>query len=181
MSLIVEKLLICGDEQDAFCYYKPDGQNGFLGVGQVAEFEIDGLRFSSVLQYLLFKRCLICNDKRRAYRLLSTDNPDKQITMAYERNSEYLQYIRAWEGIRQLSAYRAQLAKFTQNKLLHDMLLATENAIIVECSKSSRIWSCGFSLDDPSRLKMEQWLGSNMMGFTVMAVRDEIKRREKIT
>ena len=62
---------------------------------------------------------------------------------------------------------------------LCDQLLKTESAILAKCSDNSRTWSCGFGLGDASRLDIAQWKGSNMMGFTLMAVRDEIRRRER--
>ena len=179
MGFVVEKLHVCGEEEDAFFFDRSKDQNEFLSVWSIAPFELDGHSFTSVLQYILHRRCVICNDKRRAIRLLSIDDPEKQIALAYERNSDYLPYLRVWEGLRQLSAYRANMAKYTQNRQLRDQLLKTESAILAKCSDNSRTWSCGLGLGDASRLDIAQWKGSNMMGFTLMAVRDEIRRRER--
>ena len=46
--------------------------------------------------------------------------------------------------------------------------------ILAECAVRDRIWGIGLSMRDPKRLNPKQWNGQNMLGYTLMMVRDKI-------
>ena len=69
------------------------------------------------------------------------------------------------------------MAKFSQNEDLKQKLLATGDAYLVECAWSDKIWACGVGLYDSGRTDAGNWHGTNILGFTLMKVREHIKNR----
>ena len=83
-----------------------------------------------------------------------------------------------WNGVRQIIVYNGLLAKFEQHEKLKRKLLDTGDEIIIEASPKDMIWGAGLDADDPDILDMSKWKGQNLLGFTLMQVRDELRRRE---
>ena len=79
-----------------------------------------------------------------------------------------------WSGIRQIVVYEGLLAKFTQNEDLKKMLIGTENNILAECAVKDRIWGIGLSMKAPERFEPEKWQGQNLLGYTLMMVREKL-------
>jgi len=57
---------------------------------------------------------------------------------------------------------------------LKSKLKATGDAVLAECAVRDCIWGIGLSMTDSKRLEMEKWRGQNLLGFSLMMVRDEI-------
>ena len=83
---------------------------------------------------------------------------------------------RLWNGIRQIVAYQGLLAKFMQNPDLKEQLKATGETILAECAVRDRIWGIGLSMHDPNRLNPRKWQGQNLLGYTLMMVREQLSR-----
>ena len=79
-----------------------------------------------------------------------------------------------WNGVRQIIVYEGLLAKFSQNEELRKMLKETGNTILAECAVKDRIWGIGLSLTDPNRFDKEKWKGQNLLGYSLMMVRDRL-------
>ena len=54
--------------------------------------------------------------------------------------------------------------------------MATGNDLPVECSKSDKVWGIGLGMDSPDAADPQKWSGQNLLGFTIQAVREELKR-----
>ena len=67
------------------------------------------------------------------------------------------------------------MVKFSQNEDLKEKLLATGEDVLGEHSKSDRIWGIGRSMDDERRFDISKWNGQNLLGFTLMRVRQALK------
>ena len=46
---------------------------------------------------------------------------------------------------------------------------------MAECSAEDRVWGNGIGIRDPRRFDMDQWTGQNLMGFTLMMVREALR------
>ena len=79
-----------------------------------------------------------------------------------------------WNGIRQIVVYEGLIAKFSQNDELRKKLKDTKDAILAECAVQDRIWGIGLSMNDSNRQYLEQWNGQNLLGYTLMMVRDRL-------
>ena len=79
-----------------------------------------------------------------------------------------------WNGIRQIVVYEGLLAKFSQNEELKGKLKATGNAVLAECAVKDRIWGIGLSMKDSNRLNKDKWNGQNLLGYTLMMMRERL-------
>ena len=68
---------------------------------------------------------------------------------------------------------RATLLKFNQNIGLKEKLVNSDGKL-VECNPNDKFWSCGLSLHDPNVTDCSKWLGKNVLGDILEAVRDKI-------
>ena len=79
-----------------------------------------------------------------------------------------------WNGVRQIVVYEGLLAKFSQSPDLRKQLKETGSAVLAECAVKDRIWGIGLSMHDPDRLDQVKWKGQNLLGYTLMMVRDRL-------
>ena len=126
---------------------------------------------SSMEQYMMFRKAVLFEDKNRAEQILAAD--DVACIKALGRlvsgyNDSY------WSGMRQLIVYEGLLAKFSQNMELKNLLKDTGADLLAECAVKDRIWGIGLSIKDPDRFNIPKWKGQNLLGFTLMMVRDRI-------
>lgn len=68
------------------------------------------------------------------------------------------------------------MEKFRQNQSLLQELLATAPHLLAECAVHDRIWGIGLSMTDSDRFSPEKWRGQNLLGYTLMQVRDELSK-----
>nr|MBQ4454145.1 NADAR family protein [Clostridia bacterium] len=169
---IPDKLKVAGQQVDAFFFHKPEETNGYLSNWYKSPFELDGVRFSSAEQYIMYRKCMIFEDNASANAVLATEDTAEQQAIG-RRAAGYIDKV--WAGMRQQAAFRCLYAKFSQNDDLKKKLLDTGDAWLVECAHSDTIWACGIRLDDDARFNAENWRGQNLLGFTLMQVREALK------
>ena len=153
------------------CFQNPDEENGFLSNWYLSDFSADGIHFSSMEQYMMYKKAVCFNDTETADRILKTEDVS-EIKALGRKVSGYDDNI--WSGIRQVTVYQGLLEKFSQNDELKDKLLKTGNSVLAECAVKDTIWGIGLSMRDPDRLEMTKWKGKNLLGYTLMMVRERI-------
>ena len=168
------KLKINDKEVDAIFFHKPEEDYGWLSNWYRSDFELDGIKYSSVEQYIMYQKCVLFGDVESAEKVMNAEYPDEQQSIA--RNATgYIE--NAWRGYRQIIAQKALFAKFSQNEDLKEKLLATGDAWLVECARTDKNWACGISLYDDQRFDASKWFGMNILGFALMKVRDEIRSK----
>ncbi len=55
------------------CFHNPDEDNGYLSNWYLSEFSVDGITFSSMEQYMMYKKAVCFGDGETAARLYSYD------------------------------------------------------------------------------------------------------------
>lgn len=151
------------------CFHNPDEDNGYLSNWYHSEFIVDRIAFSSMEQYMMYKKAVCFKDAVVAKQILETDNVSKikelgRLVSGYDDNY--------WSGIRQIVVYQGLLEKFKQNNDLQNKLLFTGDAILAECAVKDKIWGIGLAMNDADRLNQAKWKGQNLLGYTLMMVRD---------
>ena len=154
------------------CFHNPDEENGYLSNWYVSEFKIDSIKFSSMEQYMMYKKAIVFNDTKITKEILETTDVSK-IKALGRKVSNYDDTY--WNGVRQIIIYKGLLEKFSQNKDLKKRLLNTGNDILAECAVQDKIWGIGLSMKDVNRWDMEKWRGENLLGFALMMVREELR------
>ena len=154
------------------CFHAPDDVNGYLSNWYPSDFEWNGYRFSSMEQYMMYQKAVLFEDFAAAKEILATSNVGK-IKALGRAVQNYDDTV--WNGVRQIIVYEGLLGKFRQNVQLKERLLATQQHILAECAVMDRIWGIGLSMKDDDRFDMTKWQGQNLLGFTLMQVRERLK------
>lgn len=154
-------------------FHNPSEDYGFLSNWYLSDFQIDGITFTSMEQYMMYKKAVCFKDENIAKQILAEKNVSK-IKELGRLVSGYDEHI--WNGVRQIIIYEGLLAKFSQNEFLKSRLLDTKKSILAECAVKDRIWGIGLSLTDPKRLIPSEWKGQNLLGYALMMVRGRLKK-----
>ena len=151
------------------CFHNPNEENGYLSNWYPSPFTVEKKNFSSMEQFMMYSKAICFGDEAVAKNILSTDDAS-QIKALGRQVKNYDEHI--WNGIRQIVVYKGLLAKFLQNEDLKDRLKSTGEAILAECAVKDLIWGVGLSMKDPDRLDKTKWKGQNLLGYTLMMVRE---------
>lgn len=168
-----DQLLVNGVLHNAVFFHLPEEPNGYLSNWYPAYFNLDGTTFSSTEQYIMYRKCILFDDRPSAVAVLETHNPAEQQAIG-QNASGFVGTV--WNGMKQLIAYRGIMAKFSQNDDLKKQLLATGDAYLVECAFKDKIWACGIRLNENERFDISKWKGQNILGFTLMEVRAALRK-----
>ena len=155
------------------CFHNPDEDNGYLSNWYPSPFTVDGVAFSSMEQFMMYRKAICFGDEAVATQILSTSDVAK-IKSLGRQVSNYDESM--WNGIRQIVVYEGLLAKFSQNEELKTKLKATGNAVLAECAVKDHIWGIGLSMKDPDRLNKAKWNGQNLLGYALMMVRERLQQ-----
>lgn len=160
--------------KNVICFHNPDEANGYLSNWYLSDFEIDGIPYSSMEQYMMYQKSILFHDNEIAEQILSTSNVGKIKALGRSvKNYE----DKVWNGLRQIIVFQGLIEKFRQNDDLKAKLLDTQEDILAECAVQDKIWGIGLSMKDDRRFDMEEWQGQNLLGFTLMKVRELFKEK----
>lgn len=153
------------------CFHNPDEENGYLSNWAISYFTVDGITFSSAEQYMMYQKAICFYDSETAHKILETDDV-AEIKKFGRQVSNYKDDI--WSEVRQDVVYKGLFAKFEQNEDLKEQLKSTGNTILAECAVHDKIWGIGLSMTDLNRFDQSKWKGKNLLGYTLMKVRDNL-------
>ena len=154
------------------CFHNPDECNGYLSNWYLSDFKVNGIKYSSMEQYMMYQKAVTFNDYETAEKILKISDTGK-IKALGRAVKNYNDNV--WNGLRQIIIYEGLLAKFSQNETLRDKLLGTGDDILAECAVQDKIWGIGLSMKDEKRMDMDSWQGQNLLGFSLMMVRQKLK------
>ena len=153
------------------CFHNPNEENGYLSNWYPSVFALDGVTFSSMEQYMMYRKAVCFGDKKVAEKILATEDAAEIKTFG-RLVSGYDESL--WNGVRQIIVYEGLLAKFSQNPDLREQLKGTGSAVLAECAVKDLIWGIGLSMHDPDRLERAKWQGQNLLGYALMMVREKL-------
>lgn len=153
------------------CFHNPHEENGYLSNWYPSKFTKDGVTFSSMEQYMMYKKAVCFGDKNTADKILVTEDA-AEIKSLGRLVANYQESY--WNGVRQILVFEGLFAKFSQNDGLKEELKQTKRSILAECAVKDRIWGIGLSLKDPNRFEINQWKGQNLLGYALMMVRERL-------
>lgn len=134
--------------------------------------------YTSAEQYMMAQKAVLFNDKKIFDEIMKTANQAKikKLGRAVVNFDE-----KTWDTKKYEIVVRGNTLKFTQNKNLKTMLLATGTALIAEASPYDNIWGLGVA--KAMAIKMYEnganLPGQNLLGKALMEVRKNLQREAK--
>ena len=135
--------------------------------------------FHNCEQYMMFQKASLFKDVKIKQKIIQEHNP-KNIK---KLGREVKNFNNAtWNKYKEFIVYQGNLLKFSSNEDLKEKLLNTGNKVLIETSPFDSVYGVG--LDYYGRnlnkqqfdvLNVDDWKGSNLLGFALMQVRDELK------
>lgn len=128
------------EEEALVCFHNPEEENGYLSNWYLSEFMVEGITFSSMEQYMMYKKAMLFQDRETAGKILQTDDVAEIKALGRGvRNFDDQIWIKSREEI----VYKGVLEKFRQNPELSAQLKETGEDVIAECAVKDRIWGIG--------------------------------------
>lgn len=153
------------------CFHNPNEENGYLSNWYPSPFTVEKKTFSSMEQFMMYRKAICFGDEAVAANILAAHDAS-QIKALGRQVSNFDEHV--WNGIKQIVVYEGLLTKFLQNGDLKDKLISTGEAILAECAVKDLIWGVGLSMKNPDRLDKTKWKGQNLLGYTLMMVRERL-------
>lgn len=167
-----------GEQLDFIIFYGHRGnRNGTasrncLSNFYLSDFSIDSETFICNEQWMMYSKAILFNDEETAKKILSSTEQKEIKHLGREvKNFDPILWNKYKIGI----VYKGAYAKFSQNPVLKEYLLNTGDSVLVEGSPSDCIWGIGLRYS----LNPLEWRGENLLGFTLMEVRDALRSRQK--
>jgi ribA/ribD-fused uncharacterized protein len=127
-----------------------------------------------VEQFMMFSKAKLFNDEQSAQKILATADPMAQKILGRKVAGFNLE---EWVRRRESVVFVGCREKFAQNPGLRTMLLATAPTELVEASPYDLIWGIGLGERDSRIADKRYWCGQNLLGITLMRVRDVLASR----
>lgn len=140
-----------------------------------APFGIEGIRYSTTEQYMMAEKAKLFGDSEIEQQILQVcDDAHKVKKLGRQvRNFD----LKTWERHRCEIVIRGNVEKFDQNPHFGRFLLDTGDKILVEASPDDQIWGIGLGENETDARNPLRWPGLNLLGFCLMAVRDQCSRQ----
>jgi ribA/ribD-fused uncharacterized protein len=140
-----------------------------------SDFIIDGIKYVTAEQYMMARKAKLFGDNDAYCEIMKSKEPayQKQIgrqVKGFKKNE--------WESICRQIVYDGNYAKFTQNPVMKEELMATGDMEIVEASPHDKIWGIGLHETDPRAWDKSTWKGTNWLGEAIMQVRETLKKEK---
>lgn len=155
-------------ETDRFVFF----WMGWASQWNTDGFVIDGQRYRCAEQWMMAEKARFFGDEVARKEILKATHPREMKSLGRDvRGFDK----KRWAAVCKDIVAKGNLAKFTQNPELRQLLLATGDKILVEASPKDAIWGIGLAADDPRALEPSKWLGTNWLGEVLMRVRKELR------
>ncbi len=131
--------------------------------------------YTSTEQYMMAEKARLFEDHKMLAAIMKTNQP--KAIKAYGRAVQNFDN-RIWEQHSFDIVKRGNIAKFSQNPELWNVLKQTGHRLLVEASPYDRIWGIGMKSSDPHANHPLKWRGKNGLGFALTEVRQELAQKE---
>lgn len=138
-------------------------------------FSVDGIEYSCAEQFMMAEKARMFKDTEMLGQIMETRVPKEM--KAYGRAVRNFD-PKVWDASCYAVVRKGNMAKFSQNPELWEVLKATGNRILVEASPRDRIWGIGMGKSNPEAENPFQWKGTNLLGFALTEVRDLLREQE---
>lgn len=148
---------------------------GWLSPWIPTPFVDRGLTFISAEHRMMHGKAELFGDRETAEKILRARLP----MQARDLGRQVQGFTEAtWQEQREAVIFEANLAKFSALPDLKSFLLSTGSAVLVQASPLDKVWGSGLDLADPMLPDPKRWPGMNLVGFSLMRVRERLNQND---
>lgn len=137
-----------------------------------SKFTVDNQKYFTAEHFMMAEKAKLFQDSEIYNEIIKTSKQGKVKELGRMiRNFD--QSI--WDQNKYEIVLKGNYYKFSQNTLLKKFLLNTKDQILVEASPLDSIWGIGLSAENEKALNPYFWEGTNLLGFALMELRDQLK------
>ena len=149
-------------------FWRPKDTYGELSQWYDSPFIINDNSFGTAEQFMMWSKASLCGDETMANRIL---NSIESHPADHKRMGRLVRNFNesVWTNASLHVVVVGNLCKFTQNVKLKNILMNTNEKMLVEASPSDRVWGIGFA-HEIALSNRSEW-GQNKLGRALMIVR----------
>ena len=140
------------------------------------KFKSNDIEYNCAEQYMMSEKAKLFKDEK-TYQLILKETSQAKIKHLGRLIKNFNEI--EWNKNKINIVVKGNLLKFTQNEELKNFLIETGDKILVEASPKDTIWGIGLDENNPNAKNPYKWKGLNLLGFSLMEVRDIIKNKTK--
>lgn len=131
-----------------------------------------GVEYNCCEQYMMANKAKVFGDFDILGEIMEAESPRLQKSLGRKvKNFDEIE----WNKYNEQIVVRGNFHKFTQNKNLRNFMIGTEDKILVEGAWYDHIWGVGLAWNDPMILDEKNWNGKNLLGKSLMIVREKLR------
>jgi len=164
-----------GDELEYLYFLDPakqdnsDYDTSYFSQRFNSSFEVDDKLFNSIEHWIMYQKAILFEDYSIGNKIINSENIIE--ARSFERLIRGFDEI-VWKRERFRIVFEGNIHKFNQSRNLGELLLKTQNKILVEANPNDKIWGVGMSVEHSDIDNISLWEGQNLYGFILMDVRD---------
>lgn len=157
-------------------FWHAGGENGYLSQWYEVPFYVRGTKFPTAEHAMMYEKARLFDDNITKNKIKQAETPREAKKLGREIQG-FNQHI--WDANKKEIVVRNNVAKFTQNPKLLELLLSLPGYII-EASPLDMIWGSGWDKKKHQEIDKQtdsviSYPGQNLLGVCLMIVRDKIK------
>ena len=160
-------------------FHREYEENGCFCNWYPAEFDYAGRHYLHSEQFMMYQKVMMFGQTELGEEIMRTPDPEQCKILGREFFDGFDAAL--WKKTRFVVVKRGIRAKFSQNPQMMEVLLATGNAILAECSPRDKDWGILLSTSDPEVQDITKWRGENLLGQVLMEVREELREELRVS
>ncbi|MBX2871832.1 MAG: NADAR family protein [Saprospiraceae bacterium] len=135
-------------------------------------FQHEGIYYRTAEHWMMAEKARLFQDQTSLPLILKANTPLEAKKMGRKVKGFELD---TWQAHAYEIVKKGNLYKFSQHAALRAFLLSTGEKVLVEASPYDQIWGIGLAKEAPQAKDPRDWLGTNLLGFALMEVRDQLR------
>jgi ribA/ribD-fused uncharacterized protein len=149
--------------------------NDFCSQDYLTPFIYEGIRYSSLKQWMAAKKASYLGDFSSHYKIMSNSNTNWIHFLETQIKPYHYIDDERWKKAQFQLAVLGNYLKFSQNSMLLNWLLQTKSADIIHAPPHDRIWGDGLLIFDVNRFRA--YANDNFEGNAIMHARKYIQEK----
>jgi ribA/ribD-fused uncharacterized protein len=145
-----------------------DSTYGVLSSHYLCPIEDEGKVFNSAEQFMMYHKALLFLDTESANKILAATDPEEMKQLG-RKISNFKQDL--WDKFKAKIVLKGTILKFTQHKILKNILIGTGTKHLCEDFPGDMVWGIGLSAEEAMKTDPKTWPGQNLLGIILEKAR----------